>query len=277
MNHAEDAILPDAYSARFDRWFGRYVRWLLRRRFYAVRLVRGSREVLGALDRAAAPAIVLFNHASWWDPLAAKFVALATTPSRPTLAPMDRTQLERFGMFRKIGCFGIDPDDPAVLRPMLDFVQDRFADDPRRAFWVTAQGRFTDVRADMRLRPGPAALAAALTEAESPPAVLALCFEYAFWQDARPEILVSAAPIECDRSNTAGWLRDMTDAMDRTRRALAEAVIARDPGPFELLLGGGEARINPVYDAWLRLRGTPGSIPADRVGASNEPPAERSA
>ena len=46
-------------------------------------------------------------------------------------------------------------------------------------------------------------------------------------------------------------------------RRLASAAIARDPDAFELVAGGA-ARINPVMDVWLRLRGKQGGIRASR-------------
>ena len=44
---------------------------------------------------------------------------------------MDREQLERFRFFRRIGMFGIDPDDPESLEAMRTYVIDAFRERSR--------------------------------------------------------------------------------------------------------------------------------------------------
>ncbi|MEM1167262.1 MAG: lysophospholipid acyltransferase family protein [Planctomycetota bacterium] len=251
-------IIPAKYSPRFDRFFAGYCGWLISRSYFSVRAVRGSSEALRAIEHTRRPTLVVFNHPSWWDPLVAKWLAMRLTPSRPTLAPMDRDQLERFGFFRRIGVFGIDPSDPGSLEPMLAYARAELEADPSKAFWITAQGQFTDPRSPIRLRPGAAAFAARLDD----PVIVCVALEYAFWQDRKPEIFIRVQ--ECpppERSSTTGWLRTMTGTMRTNGAALAEAVVARDESAFEPLLGGGAAKINPIYDAWLRLRGRTGAVP----------------
>ena len=264
----DDRLIPEVRSPRFRRFFAGYAGRLISRRFHGVRLMHGSREVLESIGSGRTPAITLFTHASWWDPLAGLMLWNRFMHERDAFLPMERDQLERFRFFRRLGTFGIDPDDPASLERMRDHVLDRFAERPTSLLGLTPQGRFTDPRSSIRLRPGAAAIAAALPE---PPTVATVAIEYVFWQDARPEMLVSAEACEAPTvGTTAGWHRRMSEAFTATTERLASAAMSRDPDAFELVAGGA-ARINPVMDAWLRLRGRSGGIRASRrdpTGAS---------
>jgi 1-acyl-sn-glycerol-3-phosphate acyltransferase len=165
---------------------------------------------------------------------------------------MDRVQLERFTIFRRMGVFGIDPDDPASLPALVDHVHRVVMQEPRTIVMLTPQGRFTDVREPMRLRPGAAALAARLPDVRA----LSVSLEYPFWLDAKPEVLMRFCEVQSPEvSSTAAWQRALTATMQANADALAAESIARDPSGFDTLLGGGVARVNPFYDLWLRVTG----------------------
>ena len=98
-----------------------------------------------------------------------------------------------------------------------------------------------------------------------------MAIEYPFWQDQRPEALIAVSTCEppasaSSRPSTADWHRSMTAAMSDAAERLRAAAIERSPAAFEPIDRrlGGEARINPVMDAWLRLRGRSGGIDARR-------------
>ncbi|MBL9000859.1 MAG: lysophospholipid acyltransferase family protein [Phycisphaerae bacterium] len=263
-------VIPGAYSSRFAAGFGWYVRRLLRRSFHAVRLARGSGEILSAAADHEGPLILCMSHSSWWDPLVGVLLGRTYFPERSACAPMDREQLRKFAFFRRLGLFGIEPDDPASLSAMKSYVAARFAAEPRPTLYLTPQGRFVDPRAPIELRPGAAAVASATPGCR----VLAVAFEYAFWLDQRPEVFIRCEAVPSGESgSTASWQRGMISAMRRNGSALSELVIARDPNAFTILIGGG-GRINPFYDAWLRLRGRSVSIDSARV---NSPPPSRKA
>ena len=92
---------------------------------------------------------------------------------------------------------------------------------------------------------------------------------YAFWQDQRAEVFLSARPVEPAGDTTAAWQRAFTTTMQANADALAALVRARDPEPFETVIGGDAPRINPVYDLWLRATGRAGEIPGRRTPRSN--------
>lgn len=272
-------INPAKPSEPFARVFAWYVRRLLGKRFNALRAARGTLGVLRAAQQRGGPCLVLMNHASWWDPLVGFHLHRLTAPAdargrlRAGLAPMEAAQLERFAFFRRLGVFGVDPDDAASLRSMGNYLEQAFAVEPRTTLWITPQGEFADVREEVRLRPGAAAIAARLNDV----AVVCLAVEYGFWVDQRPEafLRLEACPSPGAGASTSAWLRAMTQSMRRNGEELARLVIARDPAAFEPVLGaapqGEPGRINPAYDLWLRLRGKGGAIQPVRRGQAAGP------
>jgi hypothetical protein len=121
-------------------------------------------------------------------------------------------------------------------------------------FWVTAQGRFTDVRErPLALQSGVGHLAARLPDA----VVLPVALEYTFWTESAPEALVRVAP----PLNTAthpnltskAWTALIEAALTANLDALNAEVMKRDPGAFTELLGG-KTGVGGVYDLWRRLK-----------------------
>lgn len=259
----DQRILPDRYSQRFFGFFSGSVRRMFRRGFHGVHLDPSSIEVLDELNRHAGPAIALGNHPGWWDPLVAVLLSKLYLPDRPMLAAMDRAELERFGILRRIGVFGIDPDDSESLAAQVDFLTQRFSERPNATFWITPQGEFTDVRLPIRLRPGAAAVAARLDPA---PKVVALAMDYCFWNDRKPELCMRVSRVEAqarsgDRPSTTDWMRAMTGAMQDNQRLLTERVLRRNPEEWVAVIAGRtHQRTNPIYDLWLRARGRSGAL-----------------
>lgn len=266
----DDRILRDRYSTRFFGFFSRYVRRMFRKGFHGVHMEPGSLTVLEELNRHDGPAIALGNHPGWWDPLVAVLLSRENLPDRPMLAAMDRAELERFGILRRIGVFGIDPDDPESLDAQVRYLGERFATEPRATFWITPQGRFTDVREPVRLRPGAAAVAARL---EREPRVVALAMDYCFWNDRKPELCMRVRPVVAEnrrgiRPTTADWMRAMTHAMQENQNALTELVLRRNPEDWTPVFASRRHQnTNPVYDLWLRLRGRSGELRTHRESA----------
>jgi 1-acyl-sn-glycerol-3-phosphate acyltransferase len=273
--------MESAYSPKVTRGFSIVVRRMFRKQFASVRAVKGSVDILRALDHRESAAIIALNHSSWWDPLVCVLLGTVQTPSRTHAAPMDIEQLRRFKFMRKIGIFGVSPDDPRSLPRMLRHVKGRFDHEARCTLWITPQGEFRDVRDEIALRPGAGAVAAMACERREIP-VLALAIEYTFWEDKRPEVFLRvtrvAPPDLPDYATRPERIEAWTNEIERTMRenqsALAQIVMERDPRPFELVLGGKEGANHPLYDLWLRLRGKQGRIRArraKRLGGAKSP------
>lgn len=252
-------LAPGKYSRGFSRFMGRYARGLMRRKFSAVRIARDTARVLAELNDQRAPVLILVNHASWWDPLTGLLLAQTYLPARSSAAPMDARELAKFSFFKRLGIFGIDPDDPASLGAMAEYVRGLFAREERPTLWITPQGAFADVRAAIEIRPGAAAIAA------STAGIRAVCvaIEYQFWNEQKPEAFIRIEPCAGEPGSTTRWQRAITDAMERNQQQLARLVIARDPGAFDVLVGRG-ATVHPLYDLWLRATGRTIALGAQR-------------
>jgi 1-acyl-sn-glycerol-3-phosphate acyltransferase len=255
------SLIPGQYAPRFAKVFGWYTRRLFQKKFSAVRLAHGSRELLSSVAGTDAPLVIAMNHSSWWDPLIAVLLGRALCPRRWACAPIDAPMLAKFGMFKKLGLFGIDPDDPRGLPEMAEYVLTRFAQDRKPTLWITPQGRFSDVRDPVVIRPGVAAILARCVPPSAPPVVLSVAIEYAFWLEQKPEVFLRLVHVEPpDSPSTPHWHRALESTMQANAQALAKLVQARDTGAFELLLDGVGARTQPLMELWLRLQGKNSAI-----------------
>ncbi|MEM1423166.1 MAG: lysophospholipid acyltransferase family protein, partial [Planctomycetota bacterium] len=241
---------------------------MFRKSFHALRISDESAGALDVLRSADGPLVVAMNHQSWWDPLTGLLLADRVCPARGAIAPMDREMLERFGILRRVGVFGIDPEDPGSLDAMRSYFSGFVRTDPRGALWLTPQGEFADPRAPVRLRPGAAAVAADHGACR----VVSVAMEYGFWLDKRPELFLHASEVRPpERRTVAGWHRALTRAMRDDNRRLAELVIARSPDAFSPLLASSGTGTSPVYNLWLRLRGRQNDLASERTTRPNPP------
>jgi hypothetical protein len=257
-------VVPDEHSALLRRLFASRMPGMFRKAFHAVRIAPGTAEAFAQAASHAGPVVVACNHQSWWDPLVGFLLHDRWFGDRRALCPMDRTQLAKFSFFRRLGVFGVDPDDAAGLRPFVRHVEERFAQDPRTVLMLTPQGQFVDPRLPVRIRPGAAMVLARVPAAHA----MSLAVEYAFWNDRRPEVFLRAATVAppAERGEVRAWERAIEDAMNANAASLAQAVQSRDPARFAVLQGGTGARTHPVYDLWLRVTGrNPGIDTAHRA------------
>ena len=250
----QSALPPDddpvsALSPFLLKRFDGYLRWYIRRNFHALRLsLRGIPRLL-----TGRPAVVFTNHPSWWDP--ALFIVLSRMmyPERPSFGPMDAEALKKYGFFRRVGVFGIEPDTPRGAARFLS-VGGRVLADSRAILWVTAEGDFTDARRrPVRLRRGIAHLARRAPGT----AFVPLAMEYPFWNERYPEALISFGdPIlpESEGPRTVDEWTDFFEArLSHLMDDLAEDAISREATRFETLIDGSVG-VGGVYDVWRRLR-----------------------
>jgi 1-acyl-sn-glycerol-3-phosphate acyltransferase len=235
----------------FARWFTGHAVERLRQGFHGVRL-------LGPVPRVVppeTPLVVYANHASWWDPLAALGTKPILFPGRTdAYAPIDAEMLERYGIFRWLGFFGVDRDSPRGASRFLDEAADILRR-PGSVLYVTPQGRFADVRErPLGFRRGIAHLALRVPEA----VFLPLAMECTFWEESRPELLLhvgepwSGAP-ESGAGSLERVLRDLEQGLEAAMDRLAEASVGRRREAFTVLFRG-QAGVGGVYDAWRWVR-----------------------
>jgi len=270
-DHPHGLLLPATPRGWFIRWFTKYTPKLIAKKFYAMRVDARTATVLRDLNDHQGPMLCVMNHSSWWDPLVGFALHTAHLPARDMRAPMDRAQLERFWFFRSLGIFGIEPDNPASLEAMRTYLSEWFAAQPKASAWITPQGDFQDVRDELTIRPGAAALAASCGEQTK---VVSVAIEYTFWTDQKPELFLRFAEVVPEKHSTTGWHRALTTTMQANQAELARLVIERKPAAFTNLIGGEVSKTNPMWDLFLKLRGKQGAIaPARRNGspASSSP------
>lgn len=230
------------------RGFRKYACRYVRKHFHAVRLSKSG----AAIPTTDEPILVVLNHPSWWDPLICTVLS-GEFGDREHFAAIDAVAIEKYRFFAKLGFVGVDTKS---LRGAAQFLRAGAAvlSQPRRVFWVTAQGRFTDVRErPLALQSGVGHLAARLNSG----IVLPIAIEYTFWTERTPESLVRLAePLRItDHPRLSGkeWTALIEDALTRNLDSLNAEVTRRDPGAFTELLSG-KTGVGGVYDTWRRLK-----------------------
>jgi 1-acyl-sn-glycerol-3-phosphate acyltransferase len=213
-----------------------------------VRLSKSSFE----LPNDDEPLIVVLNHPSWWDPLLG-IILSELLPDREHFAAIDVAAIKRYAFFRRLGFVGIDSKS---VRGAMDFLRrgQRVLSGRRRALWVTAQGRFTDVRSrPLDLRSGVGHLAARLERGW----VLPLAIEYSFWNESRPEALARfGEPIAiADHRDLDGkqWVKLIEGALTDALDDLNAETMFRDPAKFTTLIDG-DSGVGGFYDLWRRAK-----------------------
>ncbi len=244
--HDESATLVRP-SRRLLSFFARYLHWYIGRHFHAIRVANSGR-----FPASAGPLIVYGNHASWWDPLAFIVISRYFLPTACHYAPMDAAALKHYSFLRKLGIFPLETGTRRGAAQFLRAANEIFST-PNSVLWVTPEGRFTDMRIRPAIfRPGMAALVARLGRCTLVP----LAFEYTFWDERLPEILICCGqPIEVTDGrlhSTAQWNDQLGAAMAATQDELAAMAKLRDPARFETILSG-RVGISGVYEAWKRL------------------------
>ena len=255
-------ILPAQTNVHVLRWFRWYIARMVKTSFHALRVSKESAKTLELLRTADSTLVVAMNHQSWWDPLVGLLLSGEVCPERPGLAPMDREMLERFGILRRVGVFGLDPDDAASLDAMRAYFSEFVRTSPGGSLWLTPQGEFADPRTPVKLRPGAAAVAADHEDCR----VVSVALEYGFWLDKKPEIFLHASEVvPPEQRSVAGWHRALTRTMRADNERLEELVIARSPDAFTPLLTPSGGGTSPVYNLWLRLRGKQNDLASERT------------
>lgn len=232
-----------ALAWRFmTRYFARY----LRRHLDGLAIAAWGRPT--AADHGG-PLVAYCNHPSWWDAATLILLAERLFPGRAAYAPFDAAMLDRYAVFRRLGAF---PVEAGTRRGAAQFLQaSRWVlSRPERMLWVTAQGRFADVRErPLCLAPGIARLAEIAPDAVFVP----LALEYAFWNERGAQAFCAFGP-----PMTAAALRAMDrparlahleQALEATLDRLGADVIAREPARFAPLLSGARG-IGGVYGGW---------------------------
>ncbi len=241
--------MPDAralpmVSPMVLRFFRGVVRRYFRRHFRAVMVQRP--EMLAAVR---GPLIVYANHSSWWDPMVSVLLAEQLLPSATHYAPMDAEALQRYGILRKVGVFGVEMQTARGAAQFLRTSQAILK--AGGVVWITPQGRFADARAELEFKPGLGALVARVPEVT----VLPLAIEYTFWDERLPEVLLRfGEPMRMSGVTADEATERLEAALAAVMAELKEAAMSRDAGRFSVVVQGGRGT-GGIYAVVRRLRG----------------------
>jgi 1-acyl-sn-glycerol-3-phosphate acyltransferase len=227
--------------------FRLYLRVLFWRRFDAVRV---SRAYMPAAF-AGRPLIIYSNHPSWWDPALMLLSLPRLFPGRREFGPMESAELQRYGLFRNFGVFGVEPGTvrgaSVFLRVCSGLLRSHDV-----TVYITAEGAFVDPRVrPIRLRRGLAHLARRCPHA----VVLPLALDYSFWNESKPEALLHFGPPvqPAEPGSLASWQAALEDSLTAAMDRLSAESSARNPAAFSTLFSG-TAGVGGIYDLWRRLR-----------------------
>lgn len=198
------------------------------------------------------PVIIYSNHPAWWDAAVYILAADRFFPSYENYAPIDAEMLKQYGIFGRIGAFGVDLN---TARGAASFMKAsaEILSSPDRVLWVTAQGRFVDVRErPLGLKPG----IAHLIELAPDCTILPLGIEYGFWLERGAEAFIAfGSPMEGKdllALPRAARLQRLDAELSSVLDRMSEDVKARDPARFRAVLEG-RAGVGGIYDGWRRL------------------------
>ena len=223
-------------------------------RRYFVRYMNALRVARWGMPRlpTTGPVVVYSNHPGWWDAAVYLIAADRFLPAHESYAPIDAGMLERYGIFARIGAYGVEPGSARGAAAFLTAGR-TILSRPDRALWIAAQGRFADVRErPLGLKPGLARLA----EIAPGSTFLPLAIEYAFWLERGAEACIAFGPPLPGRTLAAlpreqrrqVLESELAAALDR----LGADVQSREPARFATILEG-RAGIGGIYDAWRRM------------------------
>lgn len=198
------------------------------------------------------PVIVYSNHPAWWDAAVYILAADRFFPAYESYAPIDAEMLKQYGIFGRIGAFGVDLHS---ARGAANFMAtgSEILSSPTRALWVTAQGRFVDVRErPLGLKSG----IAHLIETAPGCMVIPLGIEYGFWLERGAEAFIAfGEPMRGEdllALSRPERLHRLDGALSSVLDRLSDDVKARDPARFRPVLEG-RAGVGGLYDGWRRL------------------------
>jgi 1-acyl-sn-glycerol-3-phosphate acyltransferase len=254
MNPAKPRMIEADKSGWPPRAIDAMIRWKLRSGFHAI-LVQGLDRLRAELDRDPSGTLFLANHSCWWD----LFLVHLLNEEIPVdgYGMMAHFNLVRFGFFRRIGAFSVDPTDPTIVRASLDYAANLLRR-PRAGVWVFPQGVIAsnDVR-PLVFQPGIRALVRRTGRVR----VVPVAFRFDFWQDERPEALIRFGESAwVDRPDLPTLIptfeRRLTDELD----ALRADSIAQRLDAFAPLIAGKPSISERYARARARFRGpTPGA------------------
>jgi 1-acyl-sn-glycerol-3-phosphate acyltransferase len=220
------------------RWFVWYTRRYAAKHFHSIRVnANQSFETSG-------PLVVYANHPSWWDPIVCLQLAVRLFPDRKHYAAMDTEALRRYRFFTRLGFFPAQPASYSGARQFLTSTRE-ILERADSVLWVTAQGRFADVRErPLKLLPGVAHIANAHSFTAIP-----LALEYRLGTERSADAYARFGEPFSASSDLGAFESRLQRCMDE----LSHDVISGAAEHYAPMLAGSAGTTAP-YELWQRLR-----------------------
>jgi chlorobactene lauroyltransferase len=230
----------------FSKLFGFYLDRLLRKHFYRI-LLSGS-EKLKALN-AGYPSILYANHSNWWDGFTAYFITTKLL-KRDDYLMMDIEQLKKYSMFRRLGVFSVDKNNPAEVMKSINYASSLLKDSGR-FLWIFPQGKMEvqDYR-PVEFFGGISKIAEKTGKVNLIPAA----FRYEFIMEQRPEIFIKLGTPEIINSPAMineNFTVNLRDKLLNEMDTLKEMVVNKSIGKFEIVFEGKSSR-NKTIDRIIK-------------------------
>ncbi len=115
-----------------------FTRRFLRKHFHTV---AANREQIGLASMSAqTDSLVIYaNHASWWDPMLAIYLAESVFPEFRMYAPIDARAFAKYRMFGYMGFYPVEQDNLSGAGAFLR-TSKRILKTPGSSIWITPEG-----------------------------------------------------------------------------------------------------------------------------------------
>jgi len=122
----------------FQKGFASTSRFLVKQNFTGPYLDKDSFYGISTPWPSGEGLFLYATHASWWDPIAAGFLAIDQMKLR-VIAPMDEEQFKKHISLRFVGVFGVSEGDGAQVET---YIKKEISEHKNTCVWVTPQGTF---------------------------------------------------------------------------------------------------------------------------------------
>lgn len=185
-------MLKALKSNWFEAAFALYNQNLLRRRFDSF-YVSGLENLY---HKETFPLIIYANHSSWWDGLAA--FQISRTTDLNSFVMMEERHLKRFFLFRRLGAFSIDRENPRKAFQSLEYAARILNENEKAALWMFPQGEIlpSDIRPLIFFKGF-----SKIIELMGKCFVIPLAFNYEFLGKFKPEIFVKIGKADLVKVN----------------------------------------------------------------------------
>ncbi|MBF0253793.1 MAG: lysophospholipid acyltransferase family protein [Candidatus Omnitrophica bacterium] len=243
-------MIPHQKNAWVTRWFSGLAESKLRKNFRRCSLTQTS--VIPDFEPGV-PILGLVNHTSWWDALMGMYMARRVF-RKDFYGVFAAEELRRYGIFRLVGCYGLDRSDPRDFKPFLKYTREILSG-KSAILWIFPQGELmSHDDSPMKFKTGFAHIARQFPRVH----LLKINLFYDFWVDSKPEIVIDVLPLETvvPRKEpgfvdelTDGTAREMSERLEAVRRIVRE----RDSAALKELFRR-EHGANFFYDFYRGLK-----------------------